>query len=141
MKSEIVSEVEAQLATVLEALSKAGELCNILSFFNEHELHEELYWNVLSDDQLIFYINCNDVFAWGAADCERVTGADLPAIRQAIDNVTAIEDCREELALILWVARKRKARPQGTAYPKDRRFWPLFDACGPRARGGNGESV
>ena len=28
-------------------------------------------------------------------------------------------------------ARTRKQRPQGACYPHDRRFWPLFDACGP----------
>jgi hypothetical protein len=38
----------------------------------------------------------------------------------------------------LFVCRERKMRPQGAVYPEDRRFWPLFDACGPEREVGLG---
>jgi hypothetical protein len=83
------------------------------------------------DTEPCVYINVNDVFAWGLADAEKITIADLPALTQSVS------ECGDDLIVgcTLWVARRRAMRPQGAAYaffPRD--TWALFDACGPERK-------
>jgi hypothetical protein len=77
-----------------------------------------------SDGVHLVYI-CHDVFYLGYADCE-----DLP-IEELKDLVACIEEC-PKWGGELWVARKRKERPQGAVLEcmsqEDQR---LFNVCGP----------
>jgi hypothetical protein len=97
------------------------ELREVLRFINKHDLFDSLFWN----EDVEFYFNCNDVFWWGTADCEKFTYSDLPDIEKAI-NETDAED-----GVLLWVARKRKMRPQGAYYKHIiHKHHELFNACG-----------
>jgi hypothetical protein len=78
-----------------------------------------------------FFVNANDIFEWACADCETLTPDDLPALRQAISDVSAIDETKKEDGFALWVARKRGMRLQQPAYPKNEQIRALFDACGP----------
>jgi hypothetical protein len=77
------------------------------------------YWNQT------MYITCNDTFFWGCSDCEPITFEELPELIECYK-------LSPKFGGELWVARKRKMRPQGASYkecyPKEE--WPLFDACG-----------
>jgi hypothetical protein len=82
-----------------------------------------------------YYIMCNDVFFWGAADLEEITEEFLPVFDRAV------EDCGGEIEFgaLLYCARQRRMRPQGALYsfiPKDK--WELFNACGPEREVGFG---
>lgn len=80
---------------------------------------------------LTIFVNCNDLFAWGCADCEEIRPGDLDELR------LACEDCKNEKGAmrkghLLWCARRRLCRPQ-VAYYKylSDKEKALFDACGP----------
>jgi hypothetical protein len=102
---------------------------NILRFAAQNYLFEELHWN----DQLEFYILCNDIFFWGCADTEGVTEETLPILKQAIEDAEKVKKNSGTIhGAILYCARQRKLRPQGAFYKYlDKELWSLFDACGP----------
>lgn len=79
---------------------------------------------------ITFFVNCNDLFWWATSDAEDVTPENVHLLEESIKDVEAIDDC-SSWATSLFCCRSRKMRPQGAAYPKDKRLWPLFDACGP----------
>ena len=85
---------------------------------------------------ITFWVNCNDLFFWGSSDCETLTIENLPILEQAFADCKAVD--LEWAADMLFCARVRKERPQGAAYPKDPKTWPLFDACGPEREVGFG---
>ncbi len=76
---------------------------------------------------LLFFIACNDVFAWGCADCELIEGQeDIDALERAYNDAEAD-------GAHLFVARKRGMRPQGAMYQYiDKENRSFFDLCGPR---------
>ncbi|WP_280195944.1 hypothetical protein [Nocardia farcinica] len=83
---------------------------------------DSIWWrhNENNPDRIDTYIRCSDVFYWGTSDLELVTLDALPALRQAIDDVEAISGNRYrnlDDALLLFVARVRRKRPQGAYYP------------------------
>lgn len=91
-------------------------------------------WTTADPDELIFLVNCSDVFTWGTADCERIDDeSDLNGLEQAIWECEVIMGrYRGADGFLLWVARKREMRPQGAFYDHlDKELWHLFDACGP----------
>lgn len=107
-------------------------LLRIFAFDNT----DDLWWrgrDGASTGPLEFFVNCNDVFAWGCADCEKIeSDEDLDALDQA--KADAPNDWP-----LLFVARKRKTRPQGAVYKHfDIESIPLFNACGPRREPGLG---
>lgn len=78
------------------------------------------------------FANCNDLFDWACADCERVTPDNIGLLEQSFADAAAAADCGEAWGDSLFCCRVRKMRPQGAYYrnlPKE--LWPLFDACGP----------
>lgn len=86
----------------------------------------------IDDGECFLSINCNDVFFWGCADGEGVTLDELPSLQEclALDPKTGA---------MLWIARKRKERPQGAVYTYiDRSVWPLFHEAGPEREIGLG---
>ncbi len=109
--------------------------------------HQSLEWqyDVVTelDGSIVIYYLCNDLFFWGCSDSEQIRPEDIPDIKQAFKDVDDAEPkmCKWDLGMIampLWVSRKRKMRPQGCCYPKQKQLWPLFDACGPERESGAG---
>lgn len=96
-----------------------------------------LFWRLNEDDrnQLDVYVDVSDVFAWGCADVELITG----------DNIVRLEDAMAEVvdmvgdpylgmsdAAILFAARERGTRSQAAMYKYiDKLLHPLFGAAGP----------
>jgi len=90
-----------------------------------------LWWRTDGEyTPVMFFVNCNDLFWWGTADAEDITPENVHLLKKSIEDVEAINDT-SQWGGELFCCRSRKMRPQGAAYPKDERLWPLFDECGP----------
>lgn len=92
-------------------------LIEILEFIAEEDLHGMLYWR--TDDcyaPITFWINSNDVLAWGCADVTEVNEETLAVLNDCkeIDPV-----CGLLFGCDLFACRIAKSRPQGAAYPKE----------------------
>ena len=110
---------------------------------------DDLWWRSYGENDpdhapgVFFYINCNDLFYWGCSDAEELTEENFPVLVQAIADVQAACPDMDRYrvfgqAQTLFACRVRQERPQGCCYPKDRRLWPLIDACGPERETGIG---
>lgn len=100
---------------------------DLLKFIAYHEVHNLFWWNC----DLHFFINCNDIFAWGCADAEAVSEADLPALTECVNDCKAVGCCEDD-AMLLFISRKREMRPQGAVYKHlCTPSYALFNACGP----------
>lgn len=109
------------------------DVITILQCFDDEGLNRHSLWWRTDDEYapVTFLLNCNDLFVWGCADCEPVTASDVPEIRLAIADLKSQGDDPENAGL-LWVARKRKCRPQVAYYEYfSETEKVLFDACGP----------
>lgn len=97
---------------------------NLLKLVAQHGLHLDIHWN----EDLNFYVGCNDIFFWGCADAEDIENQeDVDLFEKSIEDVGT----DNVWASYLFCARKRKMRPQGACYPQEEtKLWPLFDACG-----------
>lgn len=73
----------------------------ILKFVAKHDLYDYIYWN----EDLEFFILCNDVFTWACSDLEPLCQDDLSELEKAI------EESDDIWGPILWIARKRKIKP------------------------------
>jgi len=92
---------------------------------------DELWWRTDGEyAPVAFFVNCNDLFFWGTSDAEDVTPENIHLLKKSFDDVEAIDEF-SQLGGELFCCRSRKMRPQGAAYPKDAKLWPLFDKCGP----------
>lgn len=101
----------------------------VMVFIAKYELHGVIFWN----EDLMFFVNCNDFFAWGCADAEDLNEETFPLLEKAI------EDAGELDGALLYCARQRKIRPQGAFYKHlDKKNWHLFDACGEERKSGFG---
>lgn len=98
-------------------------LRELLSLLSKHEVHDSVWW----DEDCGFFVNCNDIFDWACSDAESITEENIPILRQSL------EDCESDSnGMLLFCCRSRGTRPQGAVYKFiEKRFWPLFDACGP----------
>lgn len=144
--SYIVDEVR-NLASVDRQKSAVYDftVC-VLTLIRRKDLHSTFYWQTEGDAApLTFFLNCNDLFAWGSADAEDITPDNIERLEKAIEECEAIDsDDGAMIGCDLFVCRERGMRPQGACYPQgggypeDRRFWPLFDACGPEREVGIG---
>lgn len=111
----------------------------VLQILAQWDEYDGLFWRFV-DGEIKMFVICNDQFSWGAADLERITPDNVEQL------ATAYQDCHdadpanfgEVYGQLLFCARSRGMRPQGAAYPEDRRLWPLFDACGPERQKGIG---
>ena len=116
-----------------------------LRFVGDTDLDlEAVFPRSTADGGVRLIIGCNDFFYWGTADGEELTPADLPLLRQCVDDLKAAEKHSEDHCWLLFCARKRGMRPQRpffraysrkeAAYVGDQLSPPvraLFDACGP----------
>lgn len=108
----------------------------ILATTQFYELGESIWWR--TDGKcapVTYFVGCNDLFWWGSADAEELTPERLPILQAALnacgEATSEDESIGWKWGTALFCARVRGERPQGAAYPNDRRLWPLFDACGP----------
>lgn len=94
---------------------------------------DELWWRCDAEyAPITFFVNCNDCYAWGSADAEPITPADLPLLEQTFKDVIALGYTDGEGAPLLFVSRKRRLRPQGAMYKYiTDDLVPLHDECGP----------
>lgn len=104
----------------------------LLKVIADADAHEDLWWKS-ENGGLEFFINCNDLFAWGCSDCEEVLNdADVDLLEQAYKD-------SEFYGGWLYCCRKRGCRPQGACYtsiPEEE--WQHFHACGPERKTGFG---
>lgn len=106
----------------------ADNRTGLLRVIAAYDCHDSIWWNSTLD----FYVNCNDAFCWACADAEPINDEDVGEL------TTALIDAGDDGPL-LYVARRRKMRPQGAMYDHiDLKNWPLFDACGPVREAGLG---
>lgn len=119
--------------TDAETLAFVRRVLAVYDGFDGPEAGGDLWWRVDGEyAPVTFFAICNDLFWWGTADLEAITPDNVGALERAM------ADCRSIDPVVgvcegtgLFCCRVRGLRPQGVAYPKDERFWPLFDACGP----------
>lgn len=94
----------------------------LLRVIAKHECHDEIWWN----EELQFYVNCNDVFGWACADAEDIsTDEDIALLDRSLTE-------SKTHGALLYCARRRKERPQGALYkhlPPE--VQELLNACGP----------
>lgn len=95
------------------------EVCNLLHVLSDQEydlnVKDSLWWNVNMDTkQIDVFFDCSDVFLWGCSDSEQIFPSDVEDIKQAMADVYSISGF--SYADILWIARKRKQRPQVAWY-------------------------
>jgi hypothetical protein len=71
---------------------------------------------------------CSDFFFWATADAEEITLADVPLLRQTLDDLRPL--AAEYEMGTLFAARKRRMRPQQPCYKDfDPPVAALYDAC------------
>lgn len=91
-----------------------GESCEA---FNEEEaiayllLKEDIGYNPNYEKKYCFYVNCNDIFAWGCADAEPIQDEEIYDLAKMV-----VEDPKWGSAK--WCILKRKEMPQ----------WPVLKA-------------
>lgn len=96
--------------------------------------NDDIWWRTDAPEYnpITLFVNCNDLFYWGVADCEEVTPENVELLEKTIKDVEKATK-RRRFADLLFAARVRGSRPQNAYYrylPEE--LWPLFDACGPQ---------
>lgn len=102
---------------------------NLLKLVATWDAHDILYWN----SSLMFYVNCNDLFAWGCADCEGISSQNDVDLLEKCFNIMKAHgrEWDTESASFLYAAQKRKMRPQNAMFKHiDKSIHYLFDECG-----------
>jgi len=111
------------------------EAAEVLALFEEAEGFDNgLSWRVDMSPgagrEMRLYAECSDLFSWATADFEEITVADVPPLRQALEDLKALRSHDEGQLGHLFAARKRRMRPQRPCY---RDFTAglaaLYDAC------------
>ena len=119
-------------------------IVDLLRTTSEAWIGEDFSWIVLSDDTLKFYLNCNDIFYWGTADCEEVTPDNLPALKQTLRDLQHLDDSYAYIhGASLFCARVRGMRPQNRVFDYmdgDDALIKLFKECGPPREVGMGNA-
>ncbi len=135
---------DAALTAMQDHNARMAFVMRVLTLFAMHpnDSTEMLMWRVDGKyAPITFLVSCSDFFWWGTADCEIVTPDEIEALEQAFADVKAASTNTQLDAYwgaVLYVARKRRMRPQGAAYPTVPALAALFDACGPERAVGLG---
>lgn len=92
----------------------------------------DIWWRTDGDYAPVsIFVNCNNVFDPGMADCECITPSNIDMFEEASKDIRAITDLADEYIPMLFCARIRGQRPMDDMYPENEALWPLFNACGP----------
>lgn len=95
---------------------------SLLKLMSKYDHTDTLLWN----EELEFFILCNDLFFWGTADGEEVESQDDVDL---LAECMLIDDC---YGPDIYAARKRKMRPQKPYYKgAPRHVVEEFNKCGP----------
>lgn len=80
-----------------------------------------------------FFVNCNDVFDWGTADCDELLPEDIEPLKDACKQCLDVHPIFGYIyGPMLWASRKRGVRPQGAMWSNiPMPLWPLFEAAAP----------
>lgn len=92
-------------------------------------------------DEVFIELNCSDTFWWGTADSEPIEAADIPTLQASYNDVKAAhgDTAFSSLVALLFVARKRRMRPQGAIYKGLPEYMHrLLNGCGPYREVGPG---
>jgi hypothetical protein len=111
---------------------KTQEILELLKLVAKADYTDAIWWTC-DNDELQFLVNCNDIFYWGCADAEEIsTTEDFALFEQSYRDCIALDSMSYDWPL-LYCARKRNMRPQGTAYSSQIRkeVHELFNAAGP----------
>jgi hypothetical protein len=114
-------------------ISDSADILKILQAVAEADRHGAVWWRTDGEwAPVTFFVNCNDVFAWGCADAEDLTPENCDEFVKACNQ--ALEYGPE-----LFVARVRGMRPQGAFYEgMTESLAAAFNACGPEREVGPG---
>lgn len=112
-------------------------LREVMKFFAEHDIHEELCWEV-DDFKVDLFVVANDILYWGCTDIVDITPETFPVLKECVEDLLKIKPWAIVYLTSLFTCRVNKCRPQGAAYPKHEILWDLFDACGPEREVGLG---
>lgn len=135
-----IKELEAKMSRTLSDKPEHFDyVMDMLKFIEEEDLGYQFWWRTDGAfAPITFFVNANDLFYWACGDAEEVTPDALPALKQAIADCKAIDPTDDaDVGCWLFTCRIRKMRPQGAAYPA-KKYWTLFDACGPEREIGPG---
>lgn len=79
------------------------------------EAYDALRWHFDKTGKMSLWVDCSDIFAWATAEAEPLTAESFPMLVQAIADVDWVNGDRDD-GFTLYVARRRKMRPQGAWY-------------------------
>jgi hypothetical protein len=98
---------------------------NLLKLVGREDLCSTTLW---WDEDIIFYVQCNDFFAYACADAETIESQeDLDLLEQCIKDCQAIESWAGTIGYELYCCRKRKCPPMPAALELiDKQFQHLF---------------
>ena len=93
----------------------------------------DLWWRTDGEyAPVTFFINCNDLFFWGCADCEAVTEDNIAGLEQAYKDAGDCYKYGTCYAQLLFCCRQREMRPQQPYYKElPEQMWNIFNKCGP----------
>lgn len=82
---------------------------------------------------LTIFVNCNDLFWWGAASLQRLMPENIEVFERSIEDTrVAMNDQYPTDGPLLFCARVRGMRPQPACYKNlTPAMAALYDACGP----------
>lgn len=105
---------------------------DLLRFVAKNDIAYDLMWN----EDLEFYVNCNDAFAYATADAEYISSQeDLDLLIKCMGDCTEADRTNGVYATLLYVARKRKMRPLYELLAHiPGAICDLLEACGPARR-------
>ena len=77
-----------------------------------NNLCDELLWRCDGEyAPITFFINCNDMFYWGCADCETITKENLHIFKKAVEDLKECKGASKYDGPSLFCCRVRKMRP------------------------------
>ena len=105
-----------------------NEIRMLLEIISENDCFDSVNWN----EDIEFYVNCNDLFWWGSADAEDLNNiSDIELFEKSLRDTDSI------IGPDLYCARRRKMRPQDPYYTEvlckeNYKYQNLFNLCGPK---------
>lgn len=104
----------------------------MLRLAHQCDVREQLDWTLnLGGDEVIFVVECADLFLENEYETLPVTPADVDAFERALRDVGAVTDGDFTFGPPLYACRVRGRRPCNMGFPADPRVHALFNAAGP----------
>jgi hypothetical protein len=118
---------------------KETRIIRLLKVLIDQDVQDQVRWYYMDNGDIGCYSECSDFFWWGTADGEEITTReDIELLVKAIEDCRAVDSTLWAYGPLLYCARKRTMRPQGAAYPYDKRIWFLFNQAGEQRETGLG---